>query len=89
MWLIQLHVHRPRSKQFRWGRLPLAYFAGHRATNWLVFPCCLCAPLQGDVVESAVYIAATGPYRGFWVAGCAQDQCEYFGNQANFIQVNK
>ncbi|KIM88183.1 hypothetical protein PILCRDRAFT_3218 [Piloderma croceum F 1598] len=68
----------PRSKQFRWGRLPLAYFVGHRATNWLVFPCCLCAPLQGDVVESAVYIAATGPYRGFWVAGCAQDQCEYF-----------
>ena len=36
------------------------YFAGHRATHWLLFPCCLCAEILSDGVESVVYIAGTG-----------------------------
>jgi hypothetical protein len=65
------------------------YFAGHRATHWLLFPCCLCAEILGDGVESAVYIAGTGPYRGFWVASCAQDICKYIGSYLDAIHVNE
>jgi hypothetical protein len=67
----------------------MAYFAGHRATHLLVFPCCMCAQFLGDVTKSAVYIAATGPYRGFWVASCTQDLCEYIGDYLDIIHKNE
>ena len=79
--------NRPQSEGFSRGRLPMCYFAGHRATHWLIFPCCLCAPLLGDVTESAIYVAITGPYQGFWVASCAQGLCKYFGDYADFIHA--
>jgi hypothetical protein len=55
------------------------HLAGYRARHYLEFPCCLCAKLRGPVTEAAIYIAATGPYRNFWVASCALDLCGYFG----------
>lgn len=43
--------------------------------------------MLGDVTESAVYIAATGPYHGLWVASCAQESCKYFGEHADTIEA--
>lgn len=64
-------------------RIPVFRLAEYRATHLLKFPCCLCARLLDIVTESAVYIAATGEYRGFWVASCAKDMCGYFGEYAH------
>jgi len=72
---------RPKSTESNQGRLSMAYFAGHRATHFLMFPCCIC------VTESAVYIAGTGLYRGFWVASCAQDLCGYIGDHSDVIHI--
>lgn len=85
-WL-KLVSDRPKNKEFNGGRLPVCYFAGYRATHHLVFPCCLCAKFLGDVTESAVYIASTGPYRGFWVASCAQDLCDFTGEYAVLYKI--
>ena len=76
----RLMSDRPTNQDFEGHRLPMYYFAGHRATHWLEFLYCLCS------AESAIYITATGPYRGFWVASCAQDLCGYFG-EADPIQI--
>ena len=66
----------------------MCYFAGHRATHWLMFPCCMCAKYLGDIVESAVFVAATGPYRGFYVASCARDLCKYLGEYTDVLHVD-
>jgi hypothetical protein len=69
----------------RLERVPLYNLSDYRTTHCIQNPCCFCACPGStgarDVIESAIYIAATGPYRGFWVAGCAQNvSCGYFGN---------
>jgi len=47
----------------------------------------LCAEIFGDVTESAVYVATTSSYTGFWVASCAQDLCKYFGDYSYGIHM--
>ena len=61
-------------------RVPLYNLGNYRVSRQFQNPCCLCASENpSSVVESAIYVATAGPYRGFWVAACAQDSCGYFG----------
>jgi hypothetical protein len=67
----------PRGKNNE--RIPIFHLVEYRDTHCFEYPCCLCAELAGAVTESAIYIAGSGLYRGFWVASCARELCGYFG----------
>jgi hypothetical protein len=61
--------------------VPLYNFDAYRQARDFDNPCCLCACERKKVTPTIIYVATTGPYRGFWVASCAQKSCGYFGTQ--------
>src|SRR5882762_4123462 len=63
-------------------RVPQYNLADYHARHIIQNPSCFCANAGSGsrvVTETAIYTATTGPYRGFWVTGCAQAVCSYFG----------
>lgn len=64
------------------GRIPPSELPAYRESHRILGPCCLCPlanPDAPDFVESAIYEATTGEHRGEWVASCASETCDYFG----------
>ena len=58
-------------------------FEAHRRSYHVFGPCCLC-PFQhegkGVFEESAIYMAGHGRFAGEYVAACAKNECDYFGD---------
>jgi hypothetical protein len=62
-------------------RVPPSDLRLHRLSHEVLGPCCLC-PLdrnKEEFVESAISMVARGRYAGEYVATCAKDECNYFG----------
>ena len=78
-------LHRPMNQQ---ERVPPSELREHRQSHEFLGPCCLC-PLfvpNGKRVftEAAMFIAASGPFSGEYVAQCAKGECGYLG-QSPFL----
>ncbi|TDL14631.1 hypothetical protein BD410DRAFT_845860 [Rickenella mellea] len=76
----------PNESPFTRGRVPPTEFSAYRRTHKFKFPCCLCPSLsrllgQNDrsriYTEAAIYRPTEGPYKGKFVAQCAQGRCGY------------
>ncbi|KIM72148.1 hypothetical protein PILCRDRAFT_93583 [Piloderma croceum F 1598] len=55
-------------------------FRHHRDIRQMLGPCCLCPKIDTvgpDYVESAIYVATTGPFASQYVFGHARDKCGY------------
>ncbi|KAI0064191.1 hypothetical protein BV25DRAFT_1914420 [Artomyces pyxidatus] len=62
-------------------RIAPAGLIDHRESHCMSLPCCLCSSLPGrGSRESAVYRATAGPYRGQYIASCADGGCGYVVN---------
>ncbi|KAI0055394.1 hypothetical protein BV25DRAFT_1843004 [Artomyces pyxidatus] len=60
-------------------RISPADVIGHRESHNMRWPCCFCR-LHRGWVECAVYRATSGPFRGHYIASCAEGRCEYAVN---------
>lgn len=66
------------------GRIPPSELNVYRDTHQILLPCCLCPladPHAPDHVESAIYEAREGEFKGKWVASCASESCAYIGER--------
>ncbi|KAI0055390.1 hypothetical protein BV25DRAFT_1921865 [Artomyces pyxidatus] len=62
-------------------RIAPADLLDHRESHDMILPGCLCGMRPGPGwVESAVYPATAGPFRGHYIASCADGRCEYAVN---------
>jgi hypothetical protein len=60
-------------------RVTPSTLSDHRITYQFKAPCCVCAENSptADYIETAIYVATSGPYFGEYVAGCALNKCGY------------
>lgn len=60
----------------------MSCFGYYRAMHCMRNPLCICArnlETCQTIPEAAVYVAQSGRYQGYWVAGCARGRCGYLG----------
>lgn len=60
----------------------MSCFSYYRAMHRMRNPLCICArdlETCTTIPEAAVYVAQSGRYQGYWVAGCARGRCGYLG----------
>src|ERR1700722_18953962 len=74
-------LHRPINELRE--RVPPCSLREYRESHRFLGPCCLC-PLfvpssQGVFTEVAIFITASGPFSGEYVAQCAKGECGYLG----------
>jgi hypothetical protein len=80
------YFHRPVKEGVR---VPPDGLRQYRNTHQYLGPGCLCPllePISENLVfkEAAVYLSASGCYKGEYVAECAKSQCGYLGQSPAF-----